>query len=148
MILTDKPLCLRSFFFQCNDFIEHTAQTVGKDLLATVEAYKMSDSAPAEEKLCSADKVVPMLRQMSDTLKDALGEITSQMGLYLDNPATQHILLKPVSRKITRALEDVRKMVGKIEKGVSGWDDEQRSEVTELTHLLEQTVKSSTRTAK
>jgi len=149
-ILTISTFAHIYFSTQCNDFIEHTSQTVAKDLLSSVEAYKMADSAAAlaGEKACSGDSVLAILQKMSDTSEVSMGEVTSQMGLYLGNPATQSILLKPVSRKITRALEDIRKLTAKLENGVNGWDDEKRSQVAELTHLLEQSIKSSTRTAK
>ena len=139
-----------NIFSQCNDFIEHTSNSVAKDLLAIVEAYKMADSSAslASETVCGGDSVVGMLQKMLDTLEVSLGEITSQMGLYLGNPATQSILLKPVTRKITRALDDVRKLAAKLEDGVNSWDAEKRSKVTELTLLLERNIKASTRTAK
>jgi len=123
---------------------------VAKELQTTVEAYKAADSEGtlASDKACSGDAVVAMLQKMSDTLEVSMGEVTSQMGLYLGNPATQSILLKPVSRKITRALEDIRKLMGKLEDGTNGWDSEKRKQVTEMTHLLEQTIKAATRTAK
>lgn len=137
-------------FSQCNDFIEHTSSSVAKGLLAIVEAYKMAESAAslASETVYGADSVVAVLEKMQDTLEVSLGEVTSQMGLYLGNPATQSILMKPVTRKITRALDDVRKLAAKLEDGVNSWDAEKRAKVTELTMLLERSIKASTRTAK
>lgn len=134
----------------CNDFIEHTARSVAHDLLDAVEAYKISDSAKSlsQDKVSNADYVLEMLNKTSDKLEGSLGEVTSQMSLYLDNPATQSILLKPVSRKVTRALDDLRKLTSKTENGVNGWDDEKRRQVAELTILLEQSMKAATRTLK
>ena len=138
------------FHGQCNDFIEHTSQTVAKDLFATIEAFKMAESAAsiASETIFGGDSVLAMLQQLSDALEVSMGAVTSQMGLYLGNPATQSILLKPVSRKITRALEDVRKLAATVEDGVNSWDAEKQANVTELTHLVERTIKASTRTIK
>ena len=110
----------------------------------------MAESAAsiASETIFGGDSVLAMLQQLSDALEVSMGAVTSQMGLYLGNPATQSILLKPVSRKITRALEDVRKLAATLEDGVNGWDAEKQANVTELTHLVERTIKASTRTIK
>jgi hypothetical protein len=84
---------------------------VASELLAAAEAYKISESAKSlsQDKLSNADHVLDIFSKTLDNLEVSLGEMTSQMSLYLDNPATQSILLKPVSRKVIRALEDVRK---------------------------------------
>ena len=130
----------------CNDFIEHTARSLAHDLLDAVEAYKISDSARSlsQDKLSNADYILEMLNKTSEKLEGSLGEVTTQMSLYLGNPVTQSILLKPVSRKVARALEDIRKLTSKTENGVNGWDDEKRQQVAELTILLEQSIKAST----
>jgi conserved oligomeric Golgi complex subunit 3 len=126
----------------CNDFIEHTARAVAADVLAAVDSFKVT------EKLGNADSVLEILNKTADKLEGSLGEVTSQMSLYLDNASTQNILLKPVSRKITRALEEIRKVTGKTENGVDGWDDAKKRQVTELTFLIEQSVKTATRVTK
>lgn len=102
----------------------------------------------ASDTVVGGDAVIAVLQKMQDTLEVSLGEVTSQMGLYLGNPATQSILLKPVTRKITRALDDVRKLAAKLEDGVNSWDAEKRAKVAELTMQLERSIKASTRTAK
>lgn len=134
----------------CNDFIEHTAWALAGDLLAAVEACKISDSAKSQSdnELSSADHLLEVLKHISDKLEVSLGEVTTQMGLYLDNPATQSILLKPVSRKVTRALEDLRKLTNIMVIGVNGWDDDKKGQVMELALLLEQSIKAATRAAK
>jgi hypothetical protein len=123
---------------------------VAKELLATIAAYEMAESAAsiACETVYGGDSVLVMLQQLSDALEVSICAVMSQMGLYLGNPATQSILLKPVSRKITRALEDVRKLAATLEDGSNGWDAEKRANVTELTYLVERTIKASTRTIK
>jgi conserved oligomeric Golgi complex subunit 3 len=126
----------------CNDFIEHTARAVAADVLAAVDSFKVS------EKIGNADSVLGILKKTADKLEGSLGEVTSQMSLYLDNASTQNILLKPVSRKITRALEEIRKVAGKTENGVDGWDAGKKRQVTELTFLIEQSVKTATRVTK
>lgn len=134
----------------CNDFIEHTAQRVARDVLEVVEALNVSEASRThlQGKFTNADSVVEALKKTSVLVDESLYDVTSQMSLYLDNPATQSILLKPVSRKVTRALEDVRKFAQNALDGVDGWDDSKRKQVTEQTLLLEQSIKTATRTAK
>jgi hypothetical protein len=64
------------------------------------------------------------------------------MGLYLENQATQSILLKPVSKKIIRAVEDTRKAV---EGATDGWDDDGKAEVLATLDSIEQKVKAASK---
>lgn len=134
----------------CNAFIDHTSRSIAKDLLSAVEAYKVSDSAKslADDPLSSALSVLDMLTKMSDTIETAFGDVSSQMALYLDNPATQSILLKPVSRKITRALEDVRKIMTQMPDGTNGWDSKSKTQVGDICTSLEEVVKAAARVSK
>jgi conserved oligomeric Golgi complex subunit 3 len=84
----------------CNDFIEHTCTSVASDLMVFVEKNKGS---------MKPDALKAVLAKTAGGMGEALGEVSTQMGLYLDNPATQSILLKPVSRKIVRATDEVKK---------------------------------------
>jgi conserved oligomeric Golgi complex subunit 3 len=129
----------------CNDFIEHTSRYVAHDLLDAVESYKSRDTS---SQLRSAESVIALLKNTRDTSESSLTEVKEKMSLYLDNPATQAILLKPVSRKITRALEEVRKLAQGAEGGVNGWDDEQKGQVVSIVAELEETIKSAGRAAK
>jgi conserved oligomeric Golgi complex subunit 3 len=129
----------------CNDFIEHTAYSMAYDLLGAVESYKSRD---ASNHLRDAESVVAMLKKTYDSLEGSLLEVKTQMSLYLDNPATQAILLKPVSRKITRGIEEIRKLAQSVDSGVNGWEDEQKGQVVELALLIEEVLKSATKTMK
>lgn len=64
----------------CNDFIDHTCASL----------------LPSNANI----------GQMQETLPKDLETVVSQMSLYLDNAATQSILLKPVSRKLLRTVEE------------------------------------------
>jgi hypothetical protein len=68
--------------------------------VADAELYKKSDavSLPQHKKV-SADYAL-LLSKAQEILTGSRKEVTSQMNLYLDNPPTQNLLLKPISRKV------------------------------------------------
>jgi hypothetical protein len=131
----------------CNDFIENTARSLASELLETAEAYRVLESL-SEDKSASADHLLKILGNVEETIQKALDEVISQMKLYLDNPATLIILLKPMSRKVSRALEDIRKITTQIENGTNGWDEENKNKMNESIDSLEQVLKSTMRALK
>jgi hypothetical protein len=131
----------------CNDFIENTARSLATELLDTVEAWRVLESL-SDDKAANADHVLQILGNVTETIEKALDEVISQMKLYLDNPATLTILLKPVSRKVSRALEDVRKLMSQIENGTNGWDEEKKKKMNESIDSLEHVLKSTMRALK
>ena len=62
----------------------------------------------------------------------------------MENTATQSILLKPVVRKMTRALEESKRFIGDVPDGENGWDAELRADVLKLMESFESKVKAST----
>ena len=128
----------------CNDFIEHTAYLVAGDVLDTVESYRNRDGTSSTD-IPTAESIVSMLKVLSESIESKLMEVKVQMNSYLENGATQSILLKPVSRKVTRALEEMRKLCHIAD---IGWDDATKGQVIELTHMLEETIKVASRTTK
>lgn len=131
----------------CNDFIEHTSQNAARDLLHFGAQCKSTGDNAVNQAFMKGDVVKAMLESTARTVEAQLAEVTSQMSLYLDNAATQSILLKPVSRKITRTMEDAKRFVQKSSDGVNGWDPEVRTSVVTLMNQIESTVKQSTKTA-
>ena len=117
----------------CNDFIEHTCKTVAGDLMQFLEKNK-GKTTP--------DGLNAVLTKTSENLDNSFADVLTQMGLYLDNPATQSILLKPVSRKIVKALEEAKR---EVQGGSEGWDDETKGETLATLAGIEQKVKSSSR---
>mmetsp|Transcript_24997 Transcript_24997/g.58224 ORF Transcript_24997/g.58224 Transcript_24997/m.58224 type:complete len:103 (-) Transcript_24997:998-1306(-) len=93
----------------------------------------------------NGDLVKSMLESTAESFESQLSNIVSQMSLYLDNPATQSILLKPVSRKIQRSLEDARKFVQQTKDGENGWDTGVRDSVMKLLGSLETSTKNATK---
>ena len=120
----------------CNDFIEHTCKRVAGDLMAFVADTK------GKEGQVQPDAVNAVLAKTSEPLDETLGEVLEQMGLYLDNPATQSILLKPVSRKVVRAIEDTKK---EVQAASEGWDDESKAQTLSVLDAMEQKVKASSK---
>lgn len=129
----------------CNEFIENTVKSVAGDLIEMVENCKVSTNSESSSTKLSADSVESSLAKTAGGLEESMGEVTSQMGLYLDNPATQSILLKPVTRKITRALDDLRRLIKNNTKdGESGWDGVKRAQVDGLMEAIDQVLKRAT----
>jgi conserved oligomeric Golgi complex subunit 3 len=134
----------------CNDFIEHTCKSIAGGILELVDQCQKFSPADKlnEQKFLQADKVKAMLVQVSERLEVQVGEVSSQMQLYLDNPATQSILLKPISRKITKALEECRKYISQTKDGVNGWDETNRGEMFMLVDDIDKGVKKSTKASR
>ena len=126
----------------CNDFIDHTVQAVAAALLDLHERLKNTETGSLAQlallQPASVDKVVAVT---SEKVESGMPEVLEQMGLYLENPATQSILLKPVSRKIIKASEELRRWVSKCEDGDNDWDDEKRSDILQKFDALEQSVR-------
>ena len=134
----------------CNDFIEHTSKLVAGELLSLVEQCKSSDTnALAQQALLNSDSVEGILTKTADGIEAAMKTVTTQMALYLDNPGTQSILLKPASRKITRSVEDLRKILSKTGGNEeTGWDNGQRERAEDLLLAIEKAIKASSKVAR
>lgn len=130
----------------CNDFIEHTSVLLAGPLLDFVGQCKLasasSNASLKTQPFMEGGSVKALLSKTTEGLSDELKEVTTQMALYLDNPATQSILLKPVVRKITRAVDDSRKFIEDAFDGEDGWDEGTREEVLTMLATIETAVKS------
>lgn len=133
----------------CNDFIEHTSASAAGDLLDTVAKIKNAEEGSlAQQAMLRGDVLEILVSKSKTNVETKLAEIATQMKLYLDNPGTQSILLKPISRKINRAVEDMRKLVAQCPDGELEWDDEKRQAVTAGLDEIEQLSKKATKVAK
>ena len=130
----------------CNDFIEHTSVLLAGPLLDFVGQCKLASSSSnaslKTQPFIEGGSVKALMSKTTEDLSDELKEVTTQMALYLDNPATQSILLKPVVRKITRAVDDSRKFIEDAVDGEHGWDEGVREEVMTALKIIETAVKS------
>eukprot|EP00339_Tiarina_fusa_P009055 CAMPEP_0117008848 /NCGR_PEP_ID=MMETSP0472-20121206/8208_1 /TAXON_ID=693140 ORGANISM="Tiarina fusus, Strain LIS" /NCGR_SAMPLE_ID=MMETSP0472 /ASSEMBLY_ACC=CAM_ASM_000603 /LENGTH=818 /DNA_ID=CAMNT_0004710987 /DNA_START=23 /DNA_END=2479 /DNA_ORIENTATION=+ len=132
----------------CNAFIDHTCKTLAGGIMDIVD--KIQSSTPEKyqkEKIMNGEKVKETLKGVSAKVEESADAVTKQMGLYLDNSGTQSILLKPISRKITKGLEEIQKAIIEIPAGVNGWDDSVRGDVLllmdEVGKKVKQNVKAS-----
>jgi hypothetical protein len=114
--------------------LSHTSSLPAAAEEPSSASLPLSSAVPATDQV--TDVLEALLADSSAKMKETMAEVKEQLALYLDNPATQIILLKPVARKITRALEDVRKFLP------------DNAKVAELSLAVEQVVKVSLRVAK
>ena len=144
----DLEDCLRS---ACNDFIEHTSASLLGPIAGLVEQCKnaVGSNTGSAEVLAKASfingvVVKGIFAKADSSLDGELENVSKQMNLYLENTATQSILLKPVVRKMTRALEESKRFIGDVPDGENGWDAELRADVLKLMESFESKVKAST----
>jgi len=127
----------------CNDFIEHVVQEIAGDLVNLVQ----SKSGKGVTKVSESPKVInKMLTEAVENSTAVLPSTLEKMSLYLDNPATQSILLKPVTKKIIRAADEVGKW---IQNTVNHeWNGEERAKAVALAKEIEPAIKSITKPSK
>ncbi len=143
----DLEDCLRS---ACNDFIENTSSSILGPIAGFVDQCKNASGSTATS--ASADficapfmngaVVSSLFSTALQNLDRELDNVTKQMTLYLENTATQGILLKPVVRKVTRSLEEVKRFIGEVPNEENGWDASVKAKVLECVDDFEAKVKS------
>jgi hypothetical protein len=126
----------------CNAFIDHTVQALASPLLDLDERLKNTETGSlAQLALLQPEPIDDVATETIKQVETAIPEVLEQMSLYLENPATQSILLKPVSKKIVKASEEMRRWVNKCEDGDNDWADDKRASILLKFDSLEQTVK-------
>lgn len=128
----------------CNDFIEHTCTFLAKSIIAWVAQCKACKSNLKDQVCMKGESVQSIVAQTADSVEEQWAEVTNQMALYLESPATRSILLKPVSRKVSRLLEEARNFVGQAVDGENGWDATIRAHVLQKMSDIEHAVKKVT----
>ncbi len=141
----DLEDCLRS---ACNDFIEHTTSFLLGSISKFVEQCKNEDSTVVLKTKSFMNGIVVkgMFGSALGNLESELGNVSTQMKLYLENSSTQSILLKPVVRTITRALEEARRFIDEVPDDENDWDAELREEVLKGASTFETRLKAATST--
>jgi len=143
----DLEDCLRS---ACNDFIEHTSSSLLGPIAGFVDQCKntavgstagSSAAALAKAPFMNGVLVKGVFANALQNLDGELDNVSKQMNLYLENTATQGILLKPVVRKMTRTLEEAKRFIGEVPGEENGWDAEVRAEVLKSVEEYESKVK-------
>lgn len=131
----DLEEALRS---SCNDFIGDTTKTLIGDISGLVTLCNSSESREMSiQTHLTPDSLLETLTKTSDDLVTEVDVLQGQMSLYLESSATQNILLKPVSRKVVKVLEDLRKLLS----SAIDWDDEKMSEAQALISKIEANAK-------
>lgn len=133
----------------CNDFIDHICNFFATELFDVVE--KLNGSTPenlTNASLFEPNKLKDMLAKTLEEFEPKAAEVLNKMNLYLENSATQSILLKPVSKKISKGLEEIRKGVDGMTDENSGWEESMRAGILDLVTKLEKTVKKVGRAPK
>lgn len=138
----------------CNDFIEHTSVSLAGPILAFVEQCKSVSSSGgsattatllSSQSFMAQEYVMSVMTRALDRSEPELGEINTQMGLYMESVATRSILLKPVIRKITRLLEECRTFIeiGAIVDDTEHWTEASKGEVFKIIDKYEKLIKSA-----
>lgn len=130
----------------CNDFIDHTCKSIALGVMDL--SSKLNAATPESLKAVpffNSSKVKETLTQASESFETKAGDVSLQMGLYLDNPATQSILLKPISKKLNKALDEIRKAIRDSTDGENDWNGSVRSEILLLIDDLEKAAKKMSR---
>jgi len=126
----------------CNGFIDHTCNSLAQDVIDLVgELESSTPESINSSSFFNAVKVHDILGKTLQNLESKVTEVVSQMALYLDNPTTQNILLKPISKKISKGVEEIRKAVSEVTNGNIGWDATIRADVLRIIDDLEKGVK-------
>mmetsp|Transcript_1616 Transcript_1616/g.3491 ORF Transcript_1616/g.3491 Transcript_1616/m.3491 type:complete len:847 (-) Transcript_1616:776-3316(-) len=121
----------------CNGFIDHTCNSVAQDVMNLVAQLESSESTSDFD----ANNLKQILSKTKENFEPKTKEVLNKMSLYLENPTTQSILLKPVSKKISKGLEEIRKTAGGMTDGSSGWNGSVRTEIHGMIDNLEKVVK-------
>ena len=127
----------------CNAFIDHISHSLTEEvfnLLTKLNESTLESMDPSKIK----ESLSKNLENFEPNAKDVL----SKMSLYLENPTTQSILLKPVSKKISKGLEEIKKNVNGLNDENNGWDDSVRGDVLHIISDLEKVVKKLGRISK
>jgi hypothetical protein len=132
----------------CNAFIEHTSASLAGPVITFIDQYKsiISTEAPLHShSFMSSDYVKAIFTRTLDRLEPQLGEVMTQMSLYMENSLTRGILLKPVMKKVLRVLEESKKVVNLCNaEENSSWTDDTKVEVLALIDNIEHVMRRET----
>jgi hypothetical protein len=143
----------------CNDFIEHSSVKLATPLFGFVDSLKSTAAVASSFShkgkgnavtLLSKDhafmkekSVSNMIEKTKEMFQVQIIIIKDKMAAYLESAAAQSILFKPVIRKISRALEELKYFITDVEEcESSGWNEITKGEVLsklqELDNLLKE----------
>ena len=133
----------------CNAFIDHICHSLANEVFNQLEKLNglQPESAQSDSGF-EASKVKETLATILENFEPKAKDVISTMGLYLENSTTQSILLKPVSKKISKALEEIKKGVNVMTDENGGWNESSRADILSMMNDLEKVVKKIGRTVK
>ena len=73
-----------------------------------------------------------------------MNSVTTNLNIYMDSAGTQSILLKPVLRKITRSIDDIRKLIDQVPDGDLEWVAEKRVSAIGLIDAINELLTKKT----
>lgn len=133
----------------CNGFIDHTCHTLAEEMLNLLTKLNISKPESAESVAdFEADIVKESLTKTLENFELKAKEILDNMSFYLENQTTQNILLKPVSKKISKGLEEIKKGVNIVTGENNGWNESTRADILQIISDIEKVVKKIGRAAK
>lgn len=126
----------------CNEFIDHSCDYIAKDLkILAANIEKISIESIFTAPFFNVNEIQEALSKTSKNLVPKTKDIVDQMTLYLENPTTQTILLKPISRKIMKLLDAIRNAVMLVNDVNCGWDVTRKSQVIGNIDEIEKNIK-------
>eukprot|EP00535_Pseudo-nitzschia_heimii_P007991 CAMPEP_0197178156 /NCGR_PEP_ID=MMETSP1423-20130617/3523_1 /TAXON_ID=476441 /ORGANISM="Pseudo-nitzschia heimii, Strain UNC1101" /LENGTH=851 /DNA_ID=CAMNT_0042627841 /DNA_START=89 /DNA_END=2644 /DNA_ORIENTATION=+ len=133
----------------CNGFIDHICNVLANDIFETVSKLNNSKT----ENLISAsffeaNSVKEKLAKTLEEFDSKLLDISNTMSVYLENSTTQSILMKPVSKKISKGLEGIKKTASGMTFENTDLDGSKLTEIIGIINDLEKTVKKLGRLSK
>jgi hypothetical protein len=130
----------------CNDFIEHTAVSLAGSIITFVEQCKSvhaTNESLKSQSFMNGEYVKAVVSRTLDRLEPQLGEVRTQMELYMDSAATQSILFRPVIRKILRVLDETKRFVEECAlDNDDSWAEGDKDHVLKTIHDIELLLKS------
>jgi predicted component of type VI protein secretion system len=133
----------------CNGFIDHTCNSLAEGVFTLLATLKnLTSESLKSASLFDASKVKETLAKTLEDFEPKAKEVLNKMSLYLENPTTQSILLKPVSKKIAKGLEEIKKGVNGMTNENTGWNESIQADILRIINDLEKVVKKIARTSK
>ena len=130
----------------CNDFIEHTAVSLAGSIITFVEQCKSvhaTNESLRSQSFMNGEYVKAVVSRTLDRLEPQLGEVRTQMELYMDSAATQSILFRPVIRKILRVMDETKRFVEECAlDNDDSWPEGDKDQVLKTIHDIELLLKS------
>ena len=127
----------------CNGFIDNISHSLTEEVFNLLT--KLNESTLES---MDANKIQESFSKTLENFEPNAKDVLNKMSLYLENPTTQSILLKPVSKKIGKGLEEIRKAVNGLNDENTGWDESIRGDVLHVIGDLERVVKKLGRISK